>query len=172
MSILFKVLHHIAEDANGVDFPEMEQTLQETRRVLRRGGLMIITGVTPIMIRKSYWYCQLGWKNEALIGRFCKRFPTMEEYLKMIAAHDFNCVTKLNFLSAGIHEHYLDLEGPLKKEWREGISFFSFATPDEIQDIEQFIRELIENGKMEEFVREHDKQYEIGNLFLLACKST
>ena len=64
---------------------------------------MIITGVTPIMIRKSRWFCQLGWKNEALLDGFCKRFPTMEKYLKMLAAHNFNCVTKINILGAGMH---------------------------------------------------------------------
>ena len=69
-------------------------------------------------------YCQLGWKNETLLDRYGKRFPTTDIYLKMLVAHDFNCVTKINILGAGIHEHYLDLEGPLKKEWRDGISFF------------------------------------------------
>ena len=168
--ILFKVLHHLAVDANGVDFPEMEHAFRETKRVLRRGGMMIITGVTPIMLRKSYWYCQLGRQKEALLDRFCKRLPTTDGYLKMFAAHDFNCVSKFNILSTGIRVHD-DLEGPLKRGWREGVSFFSFATEEEIQDIEQFTRELIENGKMEQFVQEHDKQYEIGGLFVFACIS-
>ena len=38
---------------------------------------------------------------------------------------------------------------------------FSFATQDEIKDIETITRELIENGKVEQFVKEHDKQYEV-----------
>ena len=171
VSILFKVLHHLAADANGVDFPEIEHSFREAKRVLCQNGNMVITEVTPIMIRKSYWYCQLGRLNNPLLDRFCKRLPTVDEYLKMFAAHDFNCVSKLNILSSGFHENYFDPEGPLKKEWREGISFFSFATEEEIRDIEQFTRELIENVKIEQFIEEHDKQYEIGNLMILACIS-
>ena len=58
-----------------------------------------------------------------------------------------------------------------KKNGEMGFHFFSFATQDEIKDIEKITRELIENGKVEQFVKEHDKQYEVGGLFLLACIS-
>lgn len=59
-SCLFKVLHHLASDGNGEDFPEIEQALEEAKRVLRPKGIVIIMEVTPTMIRESYWYTQLG----------------------------------------------------------------------------------------------------------------
>ena len=34
------ILHHLADDANGAEFPEMEQKFQEIRHVLRRGGVI------------------------------------------------------------------------------------------------------------------------------------
>lgn len=165
--VLFSlVLHHLDADANGEDFPAMENIFAETKRVLRPKGIMIITEVQPSIIREVIWYSQL---NKSLCERYCKLFPSPKQFLTMFGRQGFNCVSKLNVLGADIFKDYFDLEGPLKSEWRRGVSFFGFATEDEIRDIEQTVQKMIEDRTLEQYVKEHDRTLEFGFLTIFAC---
>ena len=80
-------------------------------------------------------------------------------------------MTKLSVLGHDLYDDtmYSDQEGPLKAEWRKGDSVFGLATEQELENIKDFVREMNNNGKMREFMKEHDKTSELGTIIILAC---
>ena len=145
----------------------MEETLREAKRVLRHNGVMIIAETLPSLVREANWFTQL---HPALCERYSKRFPSMKENLAMLDRSGFQCVTKLNTLGGNqLMRDYYDAEGPLKKEWRNTVSFFAIAKEEEIRDIENSVRKMIEKGTIQQFIKEHDRALELGFTTILAC---
>ena len=146
----------------------MEKMFLEAQRVLNTNGIMIITEVLPSTIRDAIWYSKL---SKSLCERYCKLFPTVDQYLNMFEKHAFKCVAKFNILGIDNYANYTDPYGPLKKEWRKGVSLFAVATEQEICDIEEYVRGMIEDGTMTKFVKEHERTLETGLLTIFLCVS-
>ena len=127
---------------------------------------MIICECLPVAVREAIWFSQL---NHALCERVCKILPSMQQYVAMFQNTGFNVLTKLNLLGSGLFKNYYDPKGPLKQEWRDGTSLFGFATKQENLDIEQKVREMNDNGTMQDFIKEHDRTEEIGTVTIIAC---
>ena len=164
--LLFQVLHHLETHPDGKKFPGVEEALREAKRVLRPKGVMILVVTLPAQIREAIWFCQL---NSSLCERYSKRFPTLEQYMTMFEKCGFRCKTKLSVLGNDMYENYYDPQGPLKTTWRNIESMFGLATDKEIRDIEDSVRKMNENGKMLQFIKEHDRSSELGVFTLLAC---
>ena len=147
----------------------IEKTLNEAKRVMASNGILFITEVLPSTIRDALWYSQL---NQELCDRYCKHFPTVSQYLNMLETAAYKCVSKFNILGIDNYDNYIDPEGPLKKEWRKGVSFFTVATEDEINDIENKVREMNEAGTIAHYIKEHERIFEIGLLTILTCVSS
>ena len=146
----------------------MEVMFNEAKRVLNTGGLMIITEVLPSTLRESLWYCQL---NASLCERVCKLFPSIKQYLSMFDKYKFQCVTKLNILGSELLTLYKDPSGPLDEEWRKSDSMYGMATEQEISDIEEYVKQMIEDKTISQYIKIHDRTLEIGFLTLLVCRS-
>ena len=116
-------------------------------------------------MKDAVWFMQLH-KNS--IERFCKLFPTVNQYMSRFDNCSFKLVSKLNLLSTALMKHYYDPEGPLKKEWRNGSSYWGFVTDQELLHIEKSVRKMNEDGTMMQFIKEHDRTSEIGSLTILA----
>ena len=144
----------------------MEEAIREARRVLRPNGTMILSVTLPVHIQESIWFCQL---NSDLCDRYASRFPSIKQYMAMFEKSGFRCESKLSVLGNSQYGNYFDVEGPLKKSWRNIESMFGMATEKDIRDIEDYVRRMNENGKMAEFIRDHDRSLELGVFSLLAC---
>ena len=144
----------------------MEEMFKEAKRVLLPKGIMIITEVLPSTIKEAIWYCQL---SQTLCDRFSKLFPSMKQYLDMFDKYGFECASKLSVLGRDLQDSHYDPEGPLKREWRNGISVFAFATEQEIDEIEQIVRKMNDNGTITDYIKEHDRLYQMGFLTILVC---
>ena len=155
------------EATDGHDFPTVEKTFVEARRFLHPGGIMVITEVLPSTIRNAIWYTKL---NQRLCGKYCGMFPSINQYIEMVS-QKFKCVSKCNILGIANRESYTNPEGPLHRDWRKvnGISFFAMATEEEMQSMEAHVRQMIADGKMTQFVTDHDKTLGTGHLTVLAC---
>ena len=53
-------------------------------------------------------------------------------------------------------DSYHDARGPLKKEWRDGDSTWSLVSEDELEQATSKIRELEDEGWLEDYVEHHD----------------
>ena len=146
----------------------MEQTLQEAKRVLRPNGIMIIGDGLPWSLRHASWIAQL---DTSLTERYSKLFPSVEQYDKMFEKCHFKLVSKLSILGSELIKNYYDPEGPLKKEWRDGMSIFGLATDMELRGIEEKVGNMIKEGTMEQFMNDNDKSSQIGFLTILTCIS-
>ena len=149
------------------DFPTVEKTFTDARRVLRLDGVMIITEVLPSTIRNAIWYTKL---NQRLCDKYCSMFPSMKQYFEMLNQR-FKCVSKYSILGIRNREGYTNPEGPLHSDWRKvnGISFFAMAKEEEIRSMEGQVRRMIAEEKMVQFIKDHDKTSEIGYLTVLVC---
>ena len=127
---------------------------------------MFIIAVLPSSFKESIWYSQL---NHSLTDRFCKRFPSAEQYLAMFEKYGFNCVSKSNILGFDSLDNYTDPDGPLKEEWRNGASYFALATEQELNDIKLFVQSEKDKGTMTKFIKEHDRSLEMGSLTIFTC---
>ena len=162
------MLHHLEKSANGDSFPAMEQVLQEAKRVIRPNGIMIIVNALPSCLKQASWFAQL---DTSLTERYSKLFPSVEQYETMVEKCNFKMVSKLSILGSELVKNYYDPEGPLKKEWRDGCSSFGLATDKEIQGIEEKVRKMIEEGTIEQFMKDNDKTSQIGFITILTCLS-
>ena len=87
----------------------------------------------------------------------------------MLETIEYKCVSKFNILGRDNYSDYVDPTGPLRKDWRRGVSLFAAATEEEIKDIEQKVRDMNENGTIAEYIKEHERVFEIGLMTILAC---
>ena len=165
--LCFKVLHHVDYTGNGKDYPLMEELFRRTKCVLRPKGLLVILTVSP-SAKDVVWYTKL---HHGLTDRYFKLFPTMEQFLSMFDDSGFDCHTKLNILGAEFFNDHYDAEGPLKEEWRKSVSLYGLASSEEIKEIESNVREMKENGMLEEFLRRNDKALDVGVFTLIVCAS-
>ncbi|XP_045194269.2 uncharacterized protein LOC123549862 isoform X3 [Mercenaria mercenaria] len=160
------VLHHLDPTGSG-NFIEATQTLKEAVRILRPGGTVIISTCLPSVITHSLWYAQL---NMSLTKRFNKIMPSVKQLDEMFEVCQLRCEQKLNILGSDLIKDYYNFEGPLDKSWRDAVSYWKFATPDELNDVKQKVLELKEAGELEQWAKEHDHANTSGYLTILFCK--
>ena len=67
--------------------------------MLRPSGMIVITTSLPSTMKDAVWFMQLH-KNST--ERFCKLFPTVNQYMSMFDNCGFKLVSKLNLLSTAL----------------------------------------------------------------------
>ncbi|XP_060556329.1 malonyl-[acyl-carrier protein] O-methyltransferase-like isoform X2 [Ruditapes philippinarum] len=160
------VLHHLDTTGSG-SFSAATQSLKESVRVLRPGGIVILSTVLPSVISHAVWYAQI---NLALTERFNKIMPTMEQFDDMFESSHLSCKQKLNILGADLVKDYYNFEGPLDQAWRDAVSYWNFATPDELNDVKRKVRDLKQSGELEQWCKQHDNVTTSGFLTFLFCQ--
>ena len=98
-------------------------------------------------------------------------FPAMEQYHRMFIESGFECLTKLNILGTEFLKDNYDAKGPFREDWGKSLSLFGMASDGEIEEIENYVRELRERGKLEEFLKSNDKTLDVGIFTLFVCVS-
>lgn len=167
--VLFSlVLHHIDDWSKAPSFEKAEKTLQEAKRVLRPGGLLVVGEFLQTTIQESIWYMQL---SESLLGRFSKRFLTSKQILTMLENAGFNCRSKFNILGSDFIKHYWDPIGPLRDEWWKAYAagLLAMITKEEMEAVKNMVKEKNENGTMDQYMKEHDRTLEIGCVSIFVC---
>lgn len=160
--VLFSlVLHHIDDWSKAPSFEKAEKTLQEAKRVLRPGGILVVGEFLQTTIQESIWYMQL---HEGLTERFSKRFLTANQILSMLENAGYNCRSKLNILGHDFIKHYWEPQGPLRHEWWTAYAagLLAMATEEEIEEIKKMVKEKNENGTMLDYMKKHDRTLEMG----------
>lgn len=160
------VLHHLVKD-DSEDFAKTTHALKEAKRVLRPGGIIVISTVLPTTATHSLWYTQLNMK---LTERFIKINPSIEQYQQMFEASGLLCKQRLNVLGTDMIKDYYNFDGPLDKSWRDSVSYWNFATTEELEAVKQRIFELKQQGQLEQWGREHDHVTTSGFLTVLFCR--
>jgi hypothetical protein len=101
--------------------------------------------------------------------RFIKRMPSLEHFEHMFQSSNLKCVQKLNILGAHLTRDYYNFEGPLDDKWRSTISYWSYATEEELEEVKRKVVYLKEKGELEKWCKEHDHAEDSGFLTVLVC---
>ena len=167
--IYLQVLHHLDDLRDGKNFPMVEQALQETKRILRHGGMLIISTVLAPNIRESVWYLQLLPRVKQILANSQMSFV---QYMDIFDKYGYLCVAAINLLTtkeANICNNHFDPDNLLDEDWRQASNFFGMATDLEIQEMELAIIEMKHNGSLKTFVRDNDHTHERGFVTMFAC---
>lgn len=164
------VLHHLHKPTlnEKSEYVEVNQCIQEARRVLKSCGVMVIITILPETMSRHVWYSQLNMK---VTERFKKCFPSVDKFEEIITSSKFKCVTKLNLLGANFLTRYYDFEKICKETWRYWECCWSYASEEEIKEAEKHLIALKESGELEQWVKEHDHVKTSGMLTLLVSKA-
>ena len=148
-----QVLHHL-EDGEEGSWPAHARVIGEMRRVLRRGGVLVINMCTHRQLRDGFWYYDLVPEAR----RACiRRHITAERLAAMLAEAGFELRAPEPALEAVMQGRaYFDATGPLRESWRKGDSFWALATPDQVACAEAQIRDMQAAGTLEAWFRKRD----------------
>lgn len=164
-------LHHLDDIRDGKNYPKLEQTLTDAKRILRQRGVLILSTVLSTTVRESIWYLQC---QSEIKEKLAKTHLSVHQYMNMFDKHGFQCETAINLLTAAganIYLNHSDPESILDEDWRQASSMFGIATDAETEEIISAIYDKKENGTLEEFVRENDHTNKRGFVTLFACMS-
>ena len=164
------MVYQLCKGDHGDSFPDLEQTLRNTKRILRPGGVVVITTLLPGIAKQSTWFTQFSPKVRDVVSQYS---PSTEQYLDLFAKYGFSCVAAMNLLTKAtpcvLKNHY-DPEGPLKREWRIGTYLYRNTSDAEMVQMLSDM-DIKDKGSLEKFILEHDRTSEFGMLTLLVCIS-
>lgn len=152
-----QIIHHLEAGPlsgdNPADWPFCEfantaQFFAETRRVLRRGGTLIVNFSQPVQVREGFWWASL---IPTAVERITKRLPTLERLNQMVRAAGLDVVLAVSDLHSLLQGcTYFDAHGPLKDSWRSGDSTWSLASDAELKAAQQRIERMHRDGVLGE----------------------
>lgn len=164
-------LQHVDIHADGQNYPVLEQTLDDTSRILKKDGLLILSNGLPSTLRESVWFLHL---QSQIKEKLAKRQMSVDKIMDVFPNHGFRCVVGLNLLTIGgsnIYPRYLDQESPLSIEWRKATSMFEVASDQEIKVMEKTLLEMKQKGTLKQFIKENDHTSERGLICIFAFLS-
>lgn len=149
-----QVLHHL-EPLGSADFSNHQAAVREASRVLSTDGLILINACSRVQMTSAYWYHAL---IPAASRRGLDRTIATRDLESALASSNFENISRtvpLNALLQG--SATLRSDGPLDAGWRAGDSIWALTTDEELTAAVARARELQDGGKLEEFMRTHDK---------------
>jgi ubiquinone/menaquinone biosynthesis C-methylase UbiE len=154
--MLNQVIHHLdsAGETSSPAWPNLVRALAESRRVLRKAGLLVINTCTQRQIEVGCWYNALV---PAAVARMCRRYVAVETLARLLSEAGFEVRESRVPQEIFGGDRYLDPSGPFDKSWRNGDSLWSLATEAELAAGLGTLRELHERGEAEAFMLERDR---------------
>ena len=147
----------------------MEKTLAQTKRILRKNGILVVMACSRSIINDAIWFSQI---HPDITDKLSKINPSVKQYIALFSKHGFKCVSAMNLIpTTSIFDDRLNPEGPLNEDWRIGTSMFQLAGPEKEKEMVQFVLDMKDKGTLEQFVSDHDRTTEIGEMTLFVCIS-
>ena len=147
------VLHHL-ETGEDTAFNATRRALEECRRVLAPGGVLLIQTCTRRQYRQGYWYAAL---IPDAIERALRRYLPVERLVQELEQGGLRDVARWVPLDAVLQgDAYLDPRGPFRPEWRAGDSSWALATEAELTQALERLDRLIQDGSIAAFLAERE----------------
>ncbi|XP_045169796.2 uncharacterized methyltransferase YodH-like [Mercenaria mercenaria] len=161
------VLHHL--DRTNSDFSNVIETLQESRRILRRKGVIVITTILPETFAEALWFMQIDRK---VAQRFIENNAlSLNQLYKIFEAAGICCTQKMTVLGSDLLNHYYNVEDPLEVSLRRILNeFWSFATVAEVSELVKRVKDLKDSEELEAWIKSHDRTSTMGILTIMICK--
>lgn len=159
-------MHHLEEKPDGKSFPAVAKTLKEAYRILKPGGILTITTITPEQF-DAKWFSNLVPENRR---RWHKRLPSHAQLKMYLEESGLSLKSAFKSLQASYHTEHGNIEGPLSESWRKGVSFWGTCTDEEIQEMIQDVTQMKNEGTLQKYYETHNKIDIFGALETLAAR--
>jgi len=150
-------IHHLPSED---DYACLQRAMNETARVLKPGGVCVINTTAQEQIDKGYWWSAI---IPAGLARTQKRFPlarVCEDTLKKMgenAGLEYGSATVPVDLTLQAPETLYNVEGPFKKQFRDGDSTWAMATEDELAEGLAAHRKRIQDKTIDAWMAEREE---------------
>ena len=150
-----QAIHHLdSPSADRDNFPMLSQMMQEAYRVLRPGGVLVFNSCSQQQLKDGFWWAALI--PEAM-ERVAQRYAPLEVMASMLKSVGFRFGGKMVPVDAILQgENYLDPTGPQQKQYRDGDSTWTLATPEELERAIAQVQGMKQDGTMAEYVEKRD----------------
>lgn len=148
-----QVLHHLPCGEDG-SHAGAEAFLERAFRVLRPGGVLIVSSSSHAQCADGFWWSHLV---PDAMQRLVERLPDVHEMRATMGRVGFEGGGALADLDGVLQgERYLDPEGPGDPRWRAGDSTWTLASPEELEGAITRIARMTERGEIDDFLRERE----------------
>lgn len=161
-----QVLHHLEENPDGKSFPCLSKTLKEVYRILKPGGVLTITCLTPETL-EAIWYSHLVPENTQ---RWMKRLASHRQIKTYLEESGLSLKSAFTTL---MPSHVPELRNPedvISESYRKNLSFWGTCTKSENEDMIQNVTRMKNEGTLQEFYETHNKTDAFGILEILAAR--
>lgn len=151
-----QVLHHL-NDTRSVkqNFPNVEKVIQEFSRLLSKQGSIVINTSGQDQLTDGFWWADL---IPAAVASISKRFPTIQWFKETLNQHGFEVIeVQVPYAEALQQDHYLDPEGPLKEDYRNGDSTWSLVSQPQLDAACNRLKALISSGEITPYLNERER---------------
>lgn len=149
-----QTLHHV-ENLGKPDgeYRTIAQTVEEAQRVLKPGGMLMMSTTSGLQIAKSYWYYYSETMKEFAQSIMSFSPDRFEEILQ---EKGFTNIERVIPSSALLMrpDTYKDKDGPFNQNWRNGDSAFAkLSTPELLREYEDGLKKLISEVSWNDFMK-------------------
>ena len=150
-----QVIHHLGDDNSRDEFDQLRKLIQESHRVLRPDGVVVLHTSSQRQLRDGFWWADLIPEAVECIAR---RFPPIEKIEDVLQATGFRSIGKIVPLHEVLQgQGYLDPEGPLKKTYRDGDSTWSLVSDEQLNAALERVRAMNEQETMTAYLEQREE---------------
>lgn len=165
--LINQVLHHLENAQTISSWSNTSNLMQELSRVLVPGGLLAINHCSSQQTLHGCWYFGL-FPEYAEVQR--KRYIDEQKLEHILLQSCFENV-KSHKLHASYCKDEFDLEGPLKKEFRQADSFWASIQEDDLENgLDKWRKKLNNKNETTQFIEEREKlHHKYGASYEIFC---
>jgi len=150
------VLHHLDQTVGDAPFPGADRFLVEVNRVLRSGGVLLMSTCTHEQLRDGFWWADLV--SEAT-ERATLRYAPLDDVAARMERYGLHVISSEPDRRSVLQgRHYLDPTGPTRPSWRSGDSTWSLATEAELRAALDRLASMERHGQIDGYIAERERR--------------